>query len=819
MGNTLKTIAIIGIGIVSGFLGPGAFSATQFAIGLTVASMVLPVTPAQNESTKAPNSEGLKTTSIGTHQLEVYGKYERTGGDLMRVGLAPNGKRTGIEVVTSKKSSGGGGSPPKPKVTQSVEEMFVSASWGLCRGTTRIERIIELNSEDGQKVLYDANAPEGAGGIVFTDVIGSVSGTVIGKRSETINLWFGSEEQPVDSVEAGWYPGESVSADRGVCKVVFNRRLFPAGAQYKFLLVNDLTNRREIISTRLQRAGIPLSRINLRSIPDDAIDIGWFVAQKEPSRVLAEMVAAKSIHDLAFIVTEDGAAFTDISRSNPTYFVIEDWELGAVSVEGNGLPDMSHSGTSSRDDPDSGPREMSVSYVDYPTNFGDGYAKTIWPQATGAAQGVSFPCVGVLQEFQDFCDVLMCETHAARGTHAATLMPSRSQIAPGCVLIVPERSLTLTGGVKYLRVLNKPIRPDGTLECQCVPYDPAAYGRHKEVEQPTAPPPEVMIYAVPTVSFIDSIPLLDVFADAPTLLVTSGVTRTQSFGGLLLNAPGGEFDDVEMRFRATWGETLTDLELEVTDLYAFGDKTVRVFVQDGVLASTDEETVNHKRANLAWIGTNETQGVYISYLTAIPVVGLPQGTYDLSGITVFGVDWVNNLPTGSRFVQVKNSDGDILDSIESIILPIGRVGSTITCEGYVIRDETKTTGDLEINPIGNTLIPFPVEPSASVHSDGAGGFNVWAVAGSRYVESSSAWWVTGANWRDSDPQKYHVELLDGADVVGQKIVTPTVPHEIDVNFSAAEINAAYGSPQAAITVRIWQEGTYFDGRKRSVASV
>lgn len=818
MSNSLKTVAIIGIGVVAGFLGPGAFSATQFALGITIASMILPVTPSQDSKNTLTKPDALKTTSVGTFILEVYGKYERTGGDLMRVGLTPDGKRTGIEVTTTKQTTGGGGSPPKPKTTQYVEANYVSASWALCAGTTRIERIIELGGDDGEKVIYDANAPEGAQGLEFTDVIGSVSSTVIGKIRDDIELWFGSEEQPVSTVEEAWYPGEGVSADRGICKVVFNRRLVPASAQYKFLLVNDLTNAREIISTRLQRAGIPLSRINLRSIPEAAEDIGWFVSQREPARVLAELVAAKYIHDLAFICTEDGASYTDVSRSSPTYFQLTDGELGAVSVDSNALPEMTHSGTSSRDEANTGPREMGVNYIDYPTNYGDGYAKTIWPMATGEAQMISFPCVGYLQAFQDLCDVLMCETHAARGTHAVVLMPSRSQVAPGCVLIVPERSLTLTNGAKYLRVLNRPLRPDGSLECQCVPYDPAAYKRHKTVIQPTKPPPEVTVYSVPTPIFIDSIPLSDAFAELPTSIVAAGVGRSDAFGGLLLSADAGEFDDVSMRFRAAWGETLTDVTFDADDLRGFGDKTVRVFLEDGILGSTDVDTVNNTRANLCWLGNSVNEGVYISFLTATAVIGEPQGTYDLTGITVFGIDWVTAIPTGAVFLQIKDEDGAILDSIETFTVPLGKIGAAIDYIGYLIRDTLQTTGPETYTCTGQTLIPFPVEPNAIVSSDGVGGFDVIAFAGSRYVDSYLAWWDGGINWRDSDPQTYHVELMDGADVVGEQVVTPTIAHQVEASFSAAEILAAYGAPQASITVRIWQEGTYLDGRTREVSS-
>jgi hypothetical protein len=684
-------------------------------------------------------------------------------------------------------------------------------------------QLIEATPEEApavQSALYDLlNGVGTAQGIQFTPVYGAVTGKLIGEISDTIHLWYGSEEQPVDSAEAAWYE-DGVSADRGITKIVFvGYGPLEIGAQLKVILRNNLNEKKSIIKERLGRAGWPATRVNLRSIPDSK-DIGWWVDGKEPARVLCELVASKAIHDLACMSTADGFCLTDISRSNPTYISLTEGELGAYSNDG-GRGQATSSGSISMETAAATPRDFKINYRDYSLDFADTYAKSTWPDATGKSQEVTAPLVSKLQGVQDWCDVTHCELMAARGTHNLVLMPHRAEVASGCVLIVPDKSGSSPNGVEYLRVLKAPRRDDGCMECQCVPYDPAVYGRHKSVEQVVANYATVIDYQLPEIVIADGVALTDYMAGQATVIMAASLDRIKPYGGVVVRSnPAGYFDDIRLPIRGSVGETVTSYTYGDDDMYGFDyDTTLRVTLYSGELVSADsEDDVTTKHCNVLWWG-----GTYLAFVAATPVAptgGIPAGTYDITGIMpgLRGSDYVRTIASGATVVKITDEFGVFDPGLYFAPIPISRVRVPLQYRMIMIADNSKTSDYVDFEVTGNTLVPIAPSSGILKGSDGAGGYVVKVIGGTRYAESYDAFWANGTNIRQSDPLQFTMELLDGSDVVATKTVTPSTP-EADFVWTAAELTTAFGSVPGTLTGNVWQAGTFFDGRKRSFTAI
>lgn len=848
MGKTLRTFGGIGAGLLLGVLGPG-FSATRFALGNFVFStLVPPKQPAQEGGTLHENAEN--SAAVGTAIWEIYGECERTGGDLIRCAKDAQGRRSGIEEVERTESVGGGGSGGgalggQPKQTVKTTVSYLNATFAFFGGFTRFDRVIEVNGRDGEKVIYDESAqldeeivaelealqvlideaPDDFSrglrqarydalvanqaetrGLAFVPIIGTVSGDVIGLMNENVRMYFGSEEQPVDSVEQTWYE-DGVSADRGISKIVFNRYgPLEAGTTFRVRGRNANNERREIIIRRLKRAGIPESRIDLRSIGESQVDTGWFVNQIEPARNLAEAVAAKSFHDLHFLPTARGAAFTDISRVNPTYIALEESEFSSYeNNDGNGQ--MPSSSEITIEGMENRPRSLEVEYVDKSLNYRNNSAITLWPGATGDPQRISLNLVGGLQEVQDFTDISMAEIQVAAGSERLSLMPARAEVACGCVLVKPNPSDREPNGVRLLRVMNQGVASDGSLDCTCVPYDPAAEGRHREVVQPSEPAPGVAMYGTLQIIFIDNVSLTDYMSGQATLLAAGTSPISTVYPGMVVSTPSRAFDDFDLPLRATVGISATDYVWTDADLFAFDYvTTLRVYLQSGVLASASEDAVNDKANLLYWGGT------YLSFTTATP---LGDGEYEITGLMPGrkGSDFIQDIPAGATVVKITDENGNLDHALKTVAVALGKLNVPITYEGTGIRNTAKTTGEMNLTVQGVTLKALSVSPEIRKEDDGAGGYTLRAFARSRFAEAEEATWASGVPMRWADPLSFTIRLLDGAEVKDIRVVTPSAG-EIEWTYEEADLIAWFGAVPLTVSGDIVQNGTYGPGFTR-----
>ena len=781
----------------------------------------------QSQGKRAFQSQGDKNTAVGTALWQTYGVHvERTSGDLIRCAKDQAGMRSGITVQTVKQSGSGkrgSGKVPKPSGGGEAEKSYLSASFALCAGLTYIDRIIEMNGKDGEKVIYDRYSELGdiydakiaalnqkifderaannsnetlisqweqerddliedknqAKGMVFTPVYGPVSGDLIAELSETVRMYYGSEEQPTDSAEASWYD-DGVSADRGITKIVFsNYGPLESGTTFKFVLRNGYTTLRSVVEHRLKLANIPDSRIHLNSISNFGTPISWFVPDRQPARNLAEQVAAVDFHDLHFLATAQGCVFTDMSRSAPAYVTLTDAELGAYDNTGNsGQPPSSISVNLQSDE--ARPQSVSVGYFN--TDDNDKATESIvhWPFAIGEPQNISLPAYGAPQPFIDFNEAVMRELQVAAGTIQVSLMPKYSYVCPGSVLDIPEPTPTNPNGRKYLRVVNQSIAPAGVISCDCSVYDPTAYQSLPDVPRVITPPPAIIDYGRPSVTFIDSVCIEDEMVPQGVLLAAAYMPDDRSWGGASLVSTGGVWDETLLGTEATVGVLLntTSYTREETTAFVAG-KTMRVELYNGSFTSCSQADA-YNRVNLINVG-----GVYVSFTTATQIA---TNTWDLTGLLFgrFGSDFLTTIPAGAKVVLMTDASGNLQPSLTAVPVDRRYKGTSL---GYTVanaRVENRVTSGAVTFAANNLRALAPSAWVSLGYDDaapGSEGLRLRFMARTRYPFADEEQISAGLPMRWSDPFNFTVALNGASPSVGGVAQNIGTDGEIIIEYS------------------------------------
>jgi hypothetical protein len=843
MSDIARSFASIGAGVL-GFAVGGP-------LGFSIATMLFNyVLPAQQPGAQGGkrNHEPEKNTAVDTAIFQVFGHAERTGGECIRCYADKFGRRTGIVVKRKKKEAegGSGGAPDAPE--QIVEKQFLSASFALCAGPTRVERFAEVNDKDGEVVKwqrgienqfrhkwangthyevndtvrldgkiylcleehdasaankpdkgpdwssYWANMGEHDEVIEFTPVYGAVSGDEVGVISEKLRLYWGSEEQPVDTAEEEWYE-EGVSADRGITKAVFSQYgPLDLGTTFRWWLVNDLTNRREIITARLVRCGIPESRIDLRSIPEDLESYGWYVERIEPGRNLAESVAALSNHDLHFMATERGMVFTDISRANPTVVVVPD-EMRNAFANNEGTATIPGGEETQIQSAENKPREIKVSFKNRNRNNKDDSAQALWTAANGEPQSVSMNSTDDYNTFKTFAEIMMRELQMIEGTTEESLMPAMCEVAPGTVLDVSHPTDIEPNGRRLLRVVAQKKMPEGILQCTCAPYDPSAYDAVPDVVEVIEPTPAPAAVGTPELIFLDGVSLTDEMAEQPTALVGARVENGREFAVSLLlldNTTSGK--PIELADAAVCGVLDGTYVYTDNDLYAFDyDTTLRIVMDEGqVLGSCTEADVMDKGYNILWIGDSAGGGTYVGYTTA---TAIDPTNFDITGLMpgVAGSDSIRSVADGARVVQITDETGAMAGGLTSVEMKRRALMGGNKYELRVRQNEQKQSSGT-VTYAANNMKVLAVSPHITRGTDELGdGMVLKFFARSRFPESSLNYYDAGLPILQSDPLAYLVELLDGATVLDARLVTST-DSEFTVEYSDAQLTAIYGGP-------------------------
>ena len=871
MSDSLRNVGSIAAGIAGFAIGASLGNpALGFALGTAAFNLAFP--PRVPETAQGSSSNPAeRSTAVDTPIISGYGRFMRVGGECIRCAKDNRGVRSGIKIETRSEKAGGGGSgKDKGKKNQVKKDYsYLLATFALSEAAF-IEKIVERsNSKNNDRVIVDNTSNNFAGEwresgfyrvddvvkrgnnyyecisehygflntrpgdgedsglywvgaikptdqLEFQRVYGPVSGDLIAMLSEKVRLYFGSEEQPIDSAEQTWYQ-EGVSADRGICKVVFNGYgPLEASTTFDFYLRNPITKKREIITHRLERAGIPGSRIYLRSIPENAEVYGWTVTGREPARNLAEKVAATEQHDLHFMpVATDadvfmGCAFTDISRKEPTIVVLNEDELGAFVNNGGGGEPVSSSAINLQSG-ETKPREISVPFTNWQKNMKSDAISVFWLSANGEPQSLDFSnWVASAQEASDFGEITMRELQAGEGTTEVTLMPRYSWVAPGCVLSLPEPSKGNPLARRLLRVISQSIAPEGVVSNTTLVYDPSALNSVLPVIDPVIEPPiELIPVGVPEIVWLDGVSIVDGMAAEPTVFAVATVGPDVGYRGAAVTTDTGAFDDFELPLRGTVGVTGAAFAYTQDELGGFlYDRTLRVTLDAGSLASVTEDAVNNK-ANILWVG-----GVYIAFTTATPV---STRVYDLSGLLVglYGSDFLAPIPAGARVVKISDEIGNQDAAILAVEWSKTWLRRPVTYQAASTYNPLKETGDMVVTIQGNTLKALPVDPFIELGTSSLGaGVVLRFFVRSRLPESVSNYIYSGLPYANSDPLSCRVRLLDGANVVEERITTSS-SNEFSVIFAEEDLIISYGGFPAVISGDITQLGTYGDGFTRA----
>lgn len=864
MADSVRNVAQLAVGgLAFAVGGPLAFAVSQVAFNF----LVPPKAPKTAKGARTLQQE--KNTAVGTAIFEVYGKWEREGGDLIRCAKDRDGVRSGILVITKEEKQGGSGGSGLSTGAQKVSKdyQYLQASFALCAGPARVDRVIEVNGTDGEKVVYlRGDTYNNRGGwrdntdyevddtvtknnkrylckeahhssynldpgddsddseptknwrtywtrigdkkslLDFVPIRSALSGEEIGLMSETLRLYYGTEEQPTDSAEMSWYD-DGVSADRGICKAVFNKYgPLESGTTFKFLLSAGTGNRREIIRSRMQRAGVPASRIDLRSIPADAADYGWAVEGREAARTLCENVAAMAFHDLHFMATANGMCFTDVSQSNPTVFVVPDALLGAYSnTSGDGAPISTLNGTIQSGE--TKPRELSAEFVNLNRNYKDESVVAQWHQGQGEPQSVSFKLVSDVEQMGDWVEVAMRAIQSVNGTGDVSLMPALSQVACGCALDLGVETQDNPFARKLFRVVSQAIAPDGALACTLAPYDPSVYEPVPLHPVTVEPPPQVFLLGMPRVLILDTANVSDETIDEPYALMVGYCDADDNWGGATVSSSSGAFADVELPFRGKIGKTVTAYNYSPFDTAYFDyQTTLRVNLDYGELVSASEDDVRNG-ANVLYI-----RGAFVAFVTATP---LGNGTYDLKGLLpgLLGTDFVGNFPVGSRVVKMTDHTG----ALEPSVKPVKWTRRFLNREGnyrvFSARDTTISSDDMTCALTGENLRALSVSPWITRGSDGSGGYILKFFGRSRYPSAGEDYWQAGFPVRHADPLSWTVRLKSGSAILDERVVS-SLDAEVSVNYTQSELTAIYGSVPAKLNGEVFQNGTYGSGRAR-----
>lgn len=857
------SIAIGGVGFAVG--GPIGFAVASVAFNF----LVPPKVP-KDKSSRALQEE--RNTAVGTGIFEVYGHWEREGGDLIRCAKDKDGVRSGILIVTKEEKQGGAlGSGKNPGSNKTKRDyQYLQASFELCAGFAQIDRMIEMNGKDGEKVVWirdgssnfcgewqnnvqyevGDSVDKGRGQYIckeshlssvdidpgdetdddppltnwrtywsvvadkkslvkITPIYGSASGKEIGLMSETVRFYYGSEEQPVDGAEAGWYDG-GVSADRGICKVVFNKYgPLESGTTFKFLLSNDRGERREIIRSRMMRAGVPSTRIDIRSIPAGVVDYGWAVEGRESARTLPENVASLAFHDLHFLATSRGMCFTDVSLSNPTIFVIPDALAGAYANSGGGgSPQSILNGTIQSGE--TKPRELSVEFYNQFRNFKSESTVAQWQSAQGEPQTMSFKLISDVEQMGDWVEIAMRAIQAVDGTGEISLMPAYSEVACGCVLDMSAPLANNPLARKQFRIVSQAISPEGLIANTCAPYDPSAFEPVPLHPVTIEPEPSVRSLALPQIILLDVVNVVDETVLEPFGLMLGTCNVGEDWGGAVVTSLDGAFDDVSISFQASVGTSQTALTFVAKDSACFDySKTLRVKLSNGALVSASEEAVR-SGANVILLGQ-----MFLSFVTAAPLGG---GVYDLTGILggLYGTDAGAVYPVGTRVVKITDNNGFADNGVVPVQWVRRFVGSPTKYRSYSAENPDEISDELLLTLTGENLVPQAVSPWITKGSDVEGtGLLLRFFGRSRYPETGRDFMQAGISIRHADPLSWTVRLIGDDTAVLDERTVSSLDAEVTVHYTEAELIVIYGTVPITLKGEVFQNGTFGMGRVRS----
>lgn len=437
------------------------------------------------------------------------------------------------------------------------------------------------------------------------------------------------------------------------------------------------------------------------------------------------------------------------------------------------------------------PARVNVSYLNRPKDYASN-TQFSQRQTVNAKEivSVSLPIVMGDQYAKQVADISLYNTWIQRVSYALHLPPEYIAIEPADIITV-----NVNGVAHEMRVESATLRHNGSQEITAVAEDVSTYDFYTPPGESTGN--EGQGVAIPeTDLYLLDLPALPYDTGADGVLRAAFVALGDSWMGATLyrSADGGEAGGNNFSaIGSTTSKAIKGTLLDELGTWAGGNvidtaNTIDVVMLHGELSSVNDLALMNG-ANAAIIG-NEI----IQFKTATLT---DSKRYTLSNLLRGRLGTEHEITThlpGADFILL---DGALME----IAMPPGSIGLMRHYKAVTTTDTLANTDESAFIYTGKTLRPYsPVHIAGA--RDGGGNLTLTWVRRTR---------ING-EWRDGvdvplgeETELYDVEIMNGATVV-RTISSLT---SATASYSAANQVIDFGSPQASLTVKIYQRSTTF----------
>lgn len=790
LGKIFKAFAGTLLGVAAGFLfGPGAFSATAYAIGSLLGGFLF-------NRPDRPKPRGLDNLNIGG---SAYGAFIP-----IIYGGVPDGETTGGFVMA--------GNIIDAKTENAITEVRYDdkINWFLtfavlfadCTdGTPRIIDKLWAYTPSTNFVLYERGATTGFQ-LGAADSTGMETGAWLGDAGQKLTLSRGTGNQVVpdafDALHGGTgcpYRWQTVAWFENFFIGNSNNEGFGGQPPTIRALVRDgRTGIAEIIEGHLVRAKIPADKIDLSNIPADKEIAGCAQVQKEGARELCDKLAAIAFCDLVRV----GDMVTASDRTNPVIIPVDANDLGAHTPDSESPPRWFYT----QSDKVRQPSKFNLRFIDPALNY--------LPNTTTAVRGVgetyseeSFELEVVMSFAQatQLARIMLDEAIAASIPYKEVLPSKYINSCPGDVL-----EFSINGVTRQIRITEQGMGSPGPLQIDAVSYDAGVYQNIEEVEPVVRPGVEPVNYDSEVLLW-DMNTARDVDVDAgPGGVLYGAATKPNgaSFRAVTLiplfqSAFHVGFRNITFNTPAVVGTAQDALDNTSVGSNQWDEvSTVQVAVDGELTSADDEEDILENGTNLAALkcGTNYE-------------------IFHFRDVTFDGTSGGQNLYTLSHFLRgQRGTEGMIAGhATGNTFILLNAAVKTIPLflppmPGNTVKFTREDTSELVQGTVyQHSLKPFsPVQIQGE--RDGSNNLTITWSKRSKYTDYSDHSGVPPRNARD-DRDWFYIDIYSGLSIVAQFTSSATVAGSNGatlyyLDFSAAQQSAAGLTPGDPVTVKIYQ---------------